>query len=166
MASAAKSRSSLRASRNPTATIVSGLSGWGVGREGGAAIGKKRQMRICRGGHTNISSAVSDGLLSKDMVSEADRMFEKLDLFVMAGSKNGLRDSGRGGGSSKGETGLCEVEGETARLRKGLFEERFNKPEDRWSKNDAQEQSVPGSLAIRQERKGNELGLGRAVPCM
>ncbi len=77
----------------------------------------------CLNGHTNISSAVSDGLFSNDMVSEADRIFERLDLFAMAGSRNGLRESGRGGGSSKGEPGLV---GDTARLRKGLFEGRFN----------------------------------------
>jgi len=43
-----------------------------------------------------------------------------------------LRERGRGGGSSKGEAGLV---GDTARLRKGLFEERFNdNPAARWSK--------------------------------
>jgi hypothetical protein len=69
------------------------------------------------------------------MVSEADRMFERLDLPASAGSRNGLRDVGRGGGSLKGEAGLCAEVGETARLRKGLFEERFNSsPADRWSK--------------------------------
>jgi len=69
------------------------------------------------------------------MVSETDRMFERLDLPAIAGSRNGLRDVGRGGGSSKGEAGLCAVVGETARLRKGLFEERFkSNPADRWSK--------------------------------
>ena len=80
--------------------------------------------------------------MSVDMVSEADRMFERLDLPVTAGSRNGLRESGRGGGSSKGEVGLCAEVGDTARLRKGLLEERFNsKPEDRWSKCEAAQQS-------------------------
>ena len=82
-------------------------------------------------GRTKISSAVSDGLLSADMLSETDR-FELLDQFAwfwfaMAGSRNGLRESGRGGGSSKGEAGLCDAVGDTAllRLRKGLFEGRL-----------------------------------------
>jgi len=58
-------------------------------------------------------------------------MFERLALLAMAGSRNGLRETGRGGGSSKGDAGLV---GDTARLRKGLFEERFNEsPADRWS---------------------------------
>ena len=95
-----------------------------------------------RGRRTNISSAVRDGLLSADMVSEADRMFDRLDLLVTAGSRNGLRESGRGGGSSKGEPGLCAEVGDTARLRKGLFEERFSSnPEDRWSIWEATQQS-------------------------
>jgi hypothetical protein len=74
---------------------------------------------------------VRDGLLSNDMLSDSDRMLERLDLLVMAGSRNGLRESGRGGGSSNGEAGLV---GDTARLRNGLFEGRFNdNPADRWS---------------------------------
>jgi hypothetical protein len=77
-----------------------------------------------------MSSAVSDGLFSSDMVSEADRIFDKLDLLAMAGSRNGLRETGRGGGSAKGETGLGRA-GDAARLRKGLFELRFkSKPAD------------------------------------
>jgi hypothetical protein len=88
-----------------------------------------------REGRTKISSAVRDGLLSSDMFSDADRMLEWLDRLAMAGSRNGLRETGRGGGSSKGEAGLCAEVGDTARLRKGLFDERFNdNPADRWSK--------------------------------
>lgn len=79
-----------------------------------------------------ISSAVSDGLLSDDIVSEADRISEKLDLPATAGSRNGLRESGRGGGSSKGETRAGEARGDAARLRKGLLDERFkSNPDDR-----------------------------------
>ena len=78
------------------------------------------------GGRTNISSAVSDGLFSSDMVSDSDRMFERLDLLPRAGSRNGLRERGRGGGSSKGEAGLRGTAGDAARLRKGLFEERLS----------------------------------------
>jgi len=84
-------------------------------------------------GHTNRSSAVGavvgDCLFSIDMAS--DRMFCKLARVVSAGSRNGFRDTGRGGGSSKGE----DRAGDTARLRKGLFEERLSdKPADCWSK--------------------------------
>jgi hypothetical protein len=108
---------------------------------------------------TNISSAVRDGRLSKDMASEADRMSEKLDRPAIAGSRNGLRESGRGGGSSKGEAGLCGPTGDTARLRKGLFEERLSKsPEDRWSKwHEAKQVS---------DQPTKEQQLGPAAPCM
>lgn len=42
-------------------------------------------------------------------------------------SRNGLRDTGRGGGSSKGDAG------DAARLRKGLLEERLRlRPADCW----------------------------------
>jgi hypothetical protein len=84
------------------------------------------------------------------MLSDSDRMLERLDLLVMAGSRNGLRESGRGGGSSNGEAGLV---GDTARLRNGLFEGRFNdNPADRWSK--------WAELAIRSagERTGSAVG--------
>lgn len=73
-------------------------------------------------GLTKISSAVSD-LWSElfDMVSG--------DLTGGGWSRNGLRDTGLGGGgaSSNGDAG------EVARLRKGLFEERFRlRPADCW----------------------------------
>ena len=84
---------------------------------------------------TKISSAVSDGLLSVAIVSEPRRRLVRLGLLAIAGSRKGFRDRGRGGGSSKGEEGNMAVEGETARLRKGLLELRFSSnPDDRGSK--------------------------------
>lgn len=51
---------------------------------------------------------MSDGRLSyDDMLSETDRIFGLLALLAMVGSRKGLREVGRGGGSSKGEVGLC-----------------------------------------------------------
>ena len=54
-------------------------------------------------------------------------------LLTRAGSRKGLRETGRwGGGSSKGETGLMGARpgearlGDTARLRKGLFDARLS----------------------------------------
>ena len=60
---------------------------------------------------------------------------DRMDWFV-AGSRKGFLETGRGGGSSKGEAGLVGREaGEAARLRKGLFDERLMvRPADRWSK--------------------------------
>jgi len=83
--------------------------------------------------HTKISSAVSDGRFSRGGSSDDDRMLEKLALLVMAGSRKGLRESGRGGGSSKGETGgggEAVTAGDAARLRKGLLELRFKSKPD------------------------------------
>ena len=72
-----------------------------------------------------MSSAVRDGRLSSDeKFSEVDRILERLARVESPGSRKGLREVGRGGGSSKGELGLgrpCEE----VRLRKGLFEGRF-----------------------------------------
>ena len=66
-----------------------------------------------------------------DMVSAEERMFCRLARVVIAGSRKGLRDTGRGGGSSKGDGRA----GEMARLRKGLLEERLRvRPDARWSK--------------------------------
>lgn len=48
-----------------------------------------------------------------------------------SGFKKGLRESGRGGGSSKGDTELWRKD-DTTRFRKGLFEEKLSdRPEDR-----------------------------------
>jgi hypothetical protein len=129
------------ASRNPACAPWSAFD---QREEGGQDTGARPCAITMYGRRTNISSAVSDGLFSRDMVSEADRRLERLDLLAIAGSRNGLRETGRGGGSSKGEAGLCAVVGDTApRLRKGLFEERFkSNPADRWPKWLATQQSV------------------------
>jgi hypothetical protein len=75
-----------------------------------------------------VGPAVGDVFLSIDMAS--DRIFCKLDRVVSAGSRNGFRDTGRGGGSSKGD----DSAGDMARLRKGLLEERLSvRPADRCS---------------------------------
>jgi len=79
-----------------------------------------------------MSSAVSEPFLSEvDIDSEADRILDVLERFAMEGSRKGLRDSGLGGGSSKGESWEGETTGEAARLRKGLLEERLSVK--RWS---------------------------------
>ena len=105
------------------------------------------------GKHTNRSSAVGDDdvLSCVDMVSDAARIFWALALLARAGSRKGFRDIGRGGGtgSSKGETGLWRA-GETARLRKGLLEERFsvNPAAGCWS--EIQGREKPQESAINQ----------------
>ena len=75
------------------------------------------KLGLCRSGeHTKISSA------ERDLVSEL------LDMapgdFKGGGgwSMKGFRETGRGGGSSKGDAGEA---GEAALLRKGLLEERL-----------------------------------------
>ena len=45
--------------------------------------------------------------------------------FVEDPSRNGFRETGLGGGASKGERCSSDKEGDTARLRKGLLEERL-----------------------------------------
>ena len=75
---------------------------------------------------TKRSSAVGDVRLSIDMAS--DRIFCRLAWAVSAGSRNGFRDTGRGGGSSNGDGRV----GDALLLRKGLFEERLRvNPADR-----------------------------------
>ena len=154
-----------QASRSPaTSWSVSLFSRCMAGRPACRAPARGRVPQA--EGHTNISSAVSDGLLSADMLSEADRRFELLDQaawLAMAGSRNGLRESGRGGGSSKGEAGLCDAVGDTAllRLRKGLFEGRLRSNSagrrSKW-------QTSPPVSKINQAL-GNRFG-PRAAPCM
>jgi hypothetical protein len=46
-------------------------------------------------------------------------------VFVDEASRNGFRETGRGGGS-KGERCPSDKEGDTARLRNGLLEERLS----------------------------------------
>lgn len=106
----------LRESKSPAHTTVSFNLGYG-----------RCKTLVWIAGRTKISSAVREGrLLSEDMVSDADRILEMLDRPARAGSRNGLRESGRGGGSSNGETGPGERLGDgRARLRKGLLEGRF-----------------------------------------
>ena len=56
-------------------------------------------------------------------------------MFVESVSRKGFRDTGRGGGISRGEVWPEAPPGDTARLRKGLFDERFNvSPWERESK--------------------------------
>jgi len=81
-----------------------------------------KSCNIVWGIRTNRSSAVGDACLSAfDMLSDAIRIFCRLERVVRAGSRKGLRDTGRGGGSSKGDARV----GEIARLRNGLFEDRL-----------------------------------------
>lgn len=66
--------------------------------------------------HTKSSSAVGSAL--------ADAMISGERSGLAVGSRKGLRETGRGGGSSKGDRGEGTV-GDAARLRKGLLEERL-----------------------------------------
>ena len=104
---------------------------------------------------------MSDGLLSVAMVSEPRRMLERLGLLAIAGSRKGLRESGRGGGSSKGDEGNVAVEGETARLRKGLLEERFSSnPDDRGSKWQAGRRGLRSANRSSKPRRIKSAGFG------
>lgn len=89
--------------------------------------------RVNEGGRqrTNKSSAVILLLsAAADVLSDIARFCR---LRSAAGSRNGFRETGRGGGSSNGDTGLWRL-GETARLRNGLFDERLRlNPPDCWS---------------------------------
>lgn len=67
-----------------------------------------------------VGPVVGDVFFSIDIAS--DRIFCKLEREVRTGSRNGLRETGLGGGSSNGDGRA----GEIARLRKGLFEDRLS----------------------------------------
>ena len=87
------------------------------------------------GQRTNISSAVGDAFFSGGAIL-AVSVFRFCMLRVAFGSRNGFRDTGRGRGSSKGEAGLWRL-GDTARLRKGLLDDRLSSnPADGWSSGD------------------------------
>lgn len=82
--------------------------------------------------HTNRSSAVG-AFLSAAVVDISSVVRRFCRLRVVLGSRKGFRETGRAGGSSKGEPGLWRL-GDTARLRNGLFDDRLSsKPADAWS---------------------------------
>lgn len=83
-----------------------------------------QHLRLCT--RTNISSA-ENGFDSVPVENDALARVGPLGW-----SRNGFRDTGRGGGSSKGDAVSAGFEsladdGEAARLRKGLFDERIDK---------------------------------------
>lgn len=63
--------------------------------------------------------SVASDILSGDPASGLGTVFEE------EASRNGFRETGRGGGS-KGESCPSDKEGDAARLRKGLLEERLS----------------------------------------
>ena len=84
---------------------------------------------------TNISSAVGDATFFSGSAATATAAMLSgvlavcIDLFP--GSRKGFLETGRGG-SMKGEAGLWGPEGDEARLRNGLLEDRLSvSPADR-----------------------------------
>lgn len=76
--------------------------------------------------------SVANDILSGDPASGLGTVFEE------DASRNGFRETGRGGGS-KGESCPSDKEGDAARLRKGLLEERLSV-----SPGDGRESAWPG----------------------
>lgn len=108
---------------------------------------ESKEQQIKR--HTNNCSAVGEGFESTFaamVLLLTSIKFGWLD--VKSGSRKGFRDTGRGGGSSKGETAggdvavLRGLAGDAARLRNGLLDDRFRvNPADR---------PVPGPVYCRE----------------
>jgi len=90
-------------------------------------------MHTESGQRTNRSSAVGDFFSGGGILASGERRFCRLRVVFVVGSRKGFRDTGRAGGSSKGEAGLCRL-GDTARLRKGLLDDRLSaNPADGWA---------------------------------
>lgn len=81
---------------------------------------------LCPGGGVGLFSLKVSVLKSSSAVGSAlaDAMISGERSGLAVGSRKGLRETGRGGGSSKGDRGEGTV-GDAARLRKGLLEERL-----------------------------------------
>lgn len=76
----------------------------------------------------NADLGADEVSVAKDILSGDTR---EGGIFVADASRKGFRDTGRGGGS-RGELCPEEKPGDTARFRKGLFEERLRaRPEER-----------------------------------